>query len=49
VLDAKTVLRSALNYMSEADVADMASCEGFIEDDEPEEEEPEEDEEEDDE
>jgi len=42
VLDAKAVLRSALGYMSEADVADMASCEGFIEDDEdePEDEEP---------
>jgi hypothetical protein len=33
-LDARKVLLSALNYMSEFDVADMASCEGFIEEDE---------------
>lgn len=39
VLDARKVLLSALNYMSEADVADMASCAGFIEDKEEESEE----------
>jgi hypothetical protein len=33
-LSARAVLQSALGYMSEADVADMASCEGFIEDEE---------------
>jgi hypothetical protein len=39
ILDAKTVLKSCLGYMSEADVADMAHCEGFIEDEEEESEE----------
>ena len=34
ILDAETVLRSCLAYMSEADVGDMAHCEGFVEDDE---------------
>ena len=31
VLDARAVLQMALNYMSEADVADMASSEGLDE------------------
>ena len=31
LLDAETVLRSCLSYMSEADVEDMAISEGFIE------------------
>lgn len=34
VLDPQTVLEACLNYMSEADVADMAQSEGFL--DEPE-------------
>jgi hypothetical protein len=45
LLDARKVLAVALDYMSEADVVDLASCEGYIEDEE--EDEPEEDEEED--
>lgn len=39
ILDAETVLRSCLSYMSEADVQDMAECEGFIEEEDEEEEE----------
>ncbi len=40
ILDAETVLRSALCYMSESDVQDMAESEGFVEvEDEDEEEE----------
>lgn len=39
VLDPMTVLQSCLSYMSEAEVADMAYCEGFIEEEEEEEEE----------
>ena len=38
ILNAEDVLRSALIYMSESDVEDMAKSEGFIEDDEEEEE-----------
>ena len=34
ILDAQTVLEACLQYMSEADVADMAQSEGFL--DEPE-------------
>ena len=34
VITAYAVLRSCLAYMSEADVEDMAHCEGFVEDDE---------------
>jgi len=39
ILDAETVLRSCLSYMSEDDVQDMAESEGFIEEDEEEDEE----------
>jgi hypothetical protein len=42
ILDAEEVLRSALIYMSEAEVEDMAKQEGFIEEDEDEEDEDEE-------
>lgn len=38
-LDSKQVMKACLGYMSEADVADMASAEGFIEDEEESEEE----------
>lgn len=31
ILNAETVLRSCLRYMSEAEVQDMAESEGFIE------------------
>lgn len=31
ILDRDTVINACLNYMSEADVTDMAECEGFIE------------------
>lgn len=34
VLDSKTVLLAALSYMSEADVADMAHCNEFVEEEE---------------
>lgn len=34
ILDAKTVLRSCLTYMSEVEVQDMAESEGFIEEEE---------------
>jgi hypothetical protein len=45
VLDRDTVINACLKYMSEADVADMASCNEFFEEeeDEPEEEDEEED------
>lgn len=33
-LDPLVVLQSCLDYMSERDVADMAHCEGFIEEEE---------------
>lgn len=46
ILDAETVLRSCLSYMSEAEVQDMAESEGFIEEEEEEEEEDEEEDEE---
>ena len=39
LLNAEDVLRSALIYMSESDVEDMAKSEGFIEEEEEEEEE----------
>lgn len=39
ILDRDTVIMACLNYMSEADVADMAHCNEFFTDDEEEEEE----------
>ena len=39
ILTEKEVVRACLNYMSEADVEDMAISEGFIEDEDEEEEE----------
>jgi hypothetical protein len=39
ILDAETVLRSCLSYMSEAEVQDMAESEGFIEEEDEEEDE----------
>jgi len=39
ILDAETVLRSCLSYMSEAEVQDMAESEEFIEEEEEDEEE----------
>lgn len=48
-LDARKVLASALGYMSEADVKDMAECEGFVGDEDEPDDEDEETEEEDDE
>lgn len=38
ILNAEDVLRSCLNYMSEAEVEDMAISEGFIEEEEDEDE-----------
>ena len=34
VISWESIARSALSYMSEADVEDMAECEGFVEVDE---------------
>lgn len=42
VLDAETVLKSCLSYMSEADVQDMAESDGYIEEEEEEDEDEEE-------
>lgn len=39
VLDAETVLKSCLCYMSEADVQDMVESEGYIEEEDEEDEE----------
>jgi len=38
MIDARTVLMSALGYMSEDDVSDMARCEGYIDDEDDEDE-----------
>ena len=38
VLDRDALILGCLNYMSEADVADMARCEGFIEEEDDEDE-----------
>lgn len=46
ILDAETVLRSCLSYMSEAEVEDMAISEGFIEEEDEEDEEEEDEDEE---